>query len=232
MAKNRLRKGNAVVFVWMQTLRYFARNVTQAAVNSTMLQETAQDFPGTEFLRTRRLVLRELRVADAPQLRRLNADERVSRWLLEQSPTHLVDLAKTIFEANRVYRHRPGLGVWHARTHENTFVGLFSLMPIADSDDIEIGARLFPNAQGRLYSVEGSAALCDCAFDILTLPRLIGFCHPQNHAVPAILRRLRFNDDGLTEHFGKPARRFVLDRANWGRRRALHAAGVQNMRQA
>lgn len=201
-------------------------------MNSTMLREAARDFPGTEFLRTRRLVLRELRVADASQLGRLNADERVSRWLLERSPTHLIDLAKIIFEANHVYRRRPGLGVWHARTHENVFVGLFSLMPIAESDDIEIGARLFPSAQGRLYSVEGSAALCDHAFDVLALPRLISFCHPQNRAVPAILRRLRFSDDGMTQHFDKPARRFFLDRVDWNRRRALHTGAQKSTRLA
>lgn len=175
----------------------------------------ASDFPARPFLATRRLRLRELCLADIPPFMAMNSDAEVARWLVEPCPTGYFDVARIVFQANYHYLTRPGLGVWHASDRDGAFVGVFSLMPIEGTDEVEIGARLRPETWGRLYSVEGCRALCEHAFARLDLPRLIGLCHPRNAAVPAILRRLGFSADGETQHFGNRALRHVLRRDAW-----------------
>lgn len=173
------------------------------------------DFAGALLLRTRRLVLRGLRFADINAVQALNGDAEVSRWLLEPCPTRFLDVAALIAQANRIYRERPGLGVWHASDRDGRFVGLYSLMPVESTGEIEIGARLKPAFWGRLYSVEGTRALCTHAFETLRLAQLVGFCAVGNTAVPAIFQRLGFRPAGDVRHFDKPARKFALARAEW-----------------
>lgn len=183
--------------------------------------DAPSDFAGSEFLRTRRLRLRGLCLRDIPALIALNADAEVARWLVEPHPANYFGAAKIVFRANECYLTRPGLGVWHASDDAGRFVGVFSLMPIEGSDEVEIGTRLHRETWGRLYPIEGGRALCAHAFATLALPYLVGLCHPQNAAVPAILRRLGFEQDGETLHFGKPALRYVLRRDAWRVRESI-----------
>lgn len=178
-------------------------------------REPRRDYAGDTLLRTRRLVLRGLCLRDAEDISSLHADARVSAHLLEQIPTSFLETVGLIAQANHVYRDAPGLGIWHASA-EGRFIGLFSLMPVVGNEhEIELGARLMPSAFGRLYSLEGARALRDHAFVRLGLTRLRGFCDPRNTAVPLIFRRLGFSDVGTTEHFGREALAFVLEREAW-----------------
>ena len=171
------------------------------------------------LLRTRRLVLRALDYVDAPALLRLDRDERVHGLLLDEHVRNLAQAAHLVAWMHQVYRRHPGLGNWHVRDERDRFVGLLSLMPVADGDDVEIGARFMPDSWGRFYALEGGRGLVDYAFGRLGLPRLVGFCHPQNRAPALVLRRLGFEADGETRHFDRPALRFRLDRAHWEQRR-------------
>ncbi len=184
----------------------------------------ARDYPATCLLRTRRMVLRGLRFADVAELSTLHQHDGVRALLLEPVPVSFLEIAGLIIQANHVYGERPGLGVWHASMADGRFAGLFSLMPVDGGEEVELGARLMPEANGRLLSLEGARALRDYAFDVLQLPGLRGFCHPDNHAVPAIFRRLGFATDGETEHFNQRALAFSLQRDSWvaARGRAGH----------
>lgn len=172
-----------------------------------------KDYPGTELLRTHRLILRELRFSDVGNLSNLHQEKKVREMLLEPVPVAFLEIAGLVILANRTYTEKPGCGIWLAEDHQGNFVGLFSLMPIADSDEVELGARLMPEMFGRLYSLEGARALRDYAFACMPISRLHGFCHPENHAVPAIFRRLGFSAAGEAEHFGNPALKFLLERS-------------------
>lgn len=178
----------------------------------------ARDYPGETLLRTHRLVLRGLRFRDLSALSALHREDSVRALLLEPVPRTALEVAGLVILANRTDEQHPGLGIWHASDQAQRFVGLFSLMPQADGDGVELGARLLPSAAGRLYSLEGSRALRDHAFATVGLERLHGYCHPDNHAVPALFRRLGFEARGATGHFGRPALGFVLERAAWQRR--------------
>ena len=184
------------------------------------------DFPGDELLRTRRMRLRGLRYADLFELQALGRDARVSRALLDAPVDTVAGAASLVETANRVYRERPGLGVWRADDEHGAFIGFFSLMAELDSGEVEIGTRLLPRTWGRGYALEGGAALCEHAFTVLRLPALLGLCDPGNRSVPPLLMRLGFQADGETGQFGNRALRFVLRSGDWrGVRRRV--GGVQ-----
>lgn len=185
----------------------------------------SDDFPGEVLLHTRRLTLRGLRYSDINIVCELNASADTTKWLLEPAPSKLAPISNMIARVNALYKTRPGIGIWYAHDRERRFVGLFSLMPVDGSDDLEIGARLHPSTWGRMYSVEGSRAVCAHAFATLRLPRVIGFCDPANASVPAIFRRLGFQRDGETTHFDKLALRYVLSRDAWLTQARRHGSG-------
>lgn len=135
--------------------------------------------------------------------------------LLDDPIATLDDAMGLVVWANKLYRERPGLGLWHTRDRAGRFIGLFSLTPSGDAEDIAIGVRLLPSAWGRGYAIEGGAALCAHAFDTLQLPALIAQCAPDNRSVPPLLLRLGFEETAKGAQFGNPARRFRLARENW-----------------
>ncbi len=139
----------------------------------------------------------------------------MNRLLLDDRLRTIVDALALIGYVQRLYATRPGLGIWLARDDADRFVGHFSLMPVGDGPEVEIGVRLLPEAWGHHYPVVGGRALLRHAFGGLGLERVLGFCHPDNHAVPVILRRLRFVPQGETTHFGKRALAYELTAARW-----------------
>lgn len=173
------------------------------------------DFPGDELLRTRRMRLRGLRHADIFELQALGRDPRVSRALLDAPVDRIAAAAALVETANRIYRERPGLGLWRAEDEHGAFIGFFSLMAECGPGEVEIGTRLLPRAWGRGYALEGGAALCEHAFATLGLPALLGLCDPGNRSVPPLLMRLGFVADGETSQFGNRALRFALVRTDW-----------------
>ncbi len=193
------------------------------------MSASAPAFSGAELLRTRRLILRELTFSDAPDLRALDSDERVTRYLLDDTVNSNERAYALINHAQQVYQQHDGLGLWHARDMRHRFAGYFSLMPLACEQsgehgagglqdptfEVEIGVRLRPHAWGRFYATEGGAALRDHAFGTLGLTRLVGICDPANRVVPLILKRIGFSAVGETVHFDKPALRFEHTRERW-----------------
>jgi len=179
------------------------------------LPPAGRDYPALEFLRSRRLRLQGFAFRHVIDLLQLGREERVTRMLLDDPIAKLDDAMGLVVWANKLYRERPGLGLWHTCDRAGRFIGMFSLTPSGDAQDVAIGVRLLPSAWGRGYAIEGGAALCGHAFDTLELPALIAQCAPGNRSVPPLLARLGFEETAAGEQFGNPARRFRIARQDW-----------------
>ena len=179
------------------------------------LPADGRDYPTMEHLRSRRLRLHGFAFRHVLDLLQLGREERVTRMLLDDPIRTLDDAMGLVVWANKLYRERPGLGLWHTRDRAGRFIGMFSLTPSGDAGDIAIGVRLLPSAWGRGYAIEGGAALCAHALETLGLPALIAQCAPDNRSVPPLLLRLGFEETAGGEQFGNPARRFRIARADW-----------------
>lgn len=171
------------------------------------------------LLSSRRMRLSELGYEDIPHLSCLFEQTKMYPLLMD-SPTRFIDVAAIVACATRLYATSGGLGAWQARTLDGAFIGLFSLLPIYRSADVEIHVRLKPEAWGRWYAIEGTHLLCRQAFDVVGLPRLFGFCHPEHQRVRRILARFGFRDLGPCEHRRQIAHRYELDAATWHERNA------------
>ena len=121
---------------------FSSREPCSSAPGVPLRPSRGRDYAGTELLRTHRLVLRELRLSDVNDLSALHQEPKVREMLLEPVPVAFLEIAGLVISANRTYVEKPGRGIWHAADHAGEFVGLFSLMPVADSDEVELGARL------------------------------------------------------------------------------------------
>ncbi|HEV2679954.1 MAG TPA: GNAT family N-acetyltransferase [Rhodanobacter sp.] len=178
----------------------------------------ADDFSGDAFARSRRMQLRSIRYADIPALSRLYACT-LTHPLLVESPTRFIDVAAQVARINRDYAESPGLGTWRADTHDGHFVGTFSLLPVDGTDDVQVGARLMPQVWGRWFAIEGGHLLCRQAFDVLGLPRLLGFCHRDHRTARSVL--LRFGFHGMGEQL-ELVHRYELEASAWREARRLY----------
>jgi len=164
-----------------------------------------------------------------------------------------------------LYRRHEGLGIWHAERlvppgddaasadpalremlspealrllarPAPRFAGWFNLMPMpGDPGEIELGARLVPDAWGLGLAHEGGDALLHHAFERLGRARVHAVCHPRHAAVRCCVLALGFEDAGERPYEGAPARWYQVGREAWRAlqalprrerlRRALHRMG-------
>jgi RimJ/RimL family protein N-acetyltransferase len=181
----------------------------------------ADDFAGAEVARSRRLRLSGLRYADIPELSRLYARTMMYPLLVE-SPTRFIDVAAQVARIHRCYAELPGLGMWRADTHDGRFIGTFSLLPVDDADEVQVGVRLIPEIWGRWYAIEGGHLLCRQAFESLGLPRLLGYCRHDHLTARRVLERFGFHDMGTREDPSGLIHRYELHADTWREARRLY----------
>lgn len=174
------------------------------------------------FLTTERLTLRDYVASDWRDVVRLHTDPDVVRYLVDAVPTGALETGAFINVIKKLRIDTPAFGVWRAATHaDDVFIGNFSLMPLAGTDDVEIGARLLKQAWGGGYSIECGLALLEYAFDELKLPRVVSMCHPDNRAAAQSLIALGFLRDGIAHHYQRDLPFFVIAAQHWREQTAL-----------
>ncbi len=96
------------------------------------------------------------------------------------------------------------------------FCGWFSLVQVInDEAQIEIGARLTPDAWGGSLALDGGDWLLQRAFADPARAQVFGYCDPANRSAAHCLRVLGFAPTGLAPYNGQQAAQFRLTRAHW-----------------
>jgi [ribosomal protein S5]-alanine N-acetyltransferase len=174
------------------------------------------------FLQTDRLTLRDYVASDWRDVVRLHTDPDVVRYLVDAVPTSPLETGAFINVIKKLRITSPAYGVWRAGIRaDDAYIGNFSLMPLAGTDDIEIGARLLKRAWGGGYSIECGLALLQYAFDDLKLPRVVSMCHPDNRAAAQSLIALGFLREGIAHHYQRNLPFFVIAAQRWREQTAL-----------
>jgi RimJ/RimL family protein N-acetyltransferase len=182
-------------------------------------------------MQSARLRLREFDVGlaqDLAELMAMHREPRVRALLVDDYPFEQEAVSRFFLQRMQViYREHEGLGIWHAERRDPAsgrwlFCGWFNLMPMPDDPGrVEIGCRLMPDAWGHGLAVEGGDLLLAQAFTSLQLPAVWGICHPEHHAVHAVLDALGFAGQGVLEYCGQPAAHFAAQPAAWQAAAAL-----------
>lgn len=123
-------------------------------------------------MRTERLLLREIVVADAPVFHALNADPEVMRWTGD-SPFPDLAATEAFIRAYPAYRD-DGFGRWAmVRLTDGEVVGWCGLRRQPDGE-VDLGYRLFRKHWGQGYATEAALASVRHGFRELGLPAIIG----------------------------------------------------------
>ncbi len=142
---------------------------------------------------TPRLLLRELTIADAPAMCRLNADERMMRQLPVPADNSVAAerdrLARYIARAYRV----DGFGIWATIWRETEeIIGRCGLrrQTLDDGEHVELTYQIASAWWGRGIATEAAGEIRDFAFSSLGLDRLIALILPDNIASRGVAEKI------------------------------------------
>ncbi len=169
--------------------------------------------PRRILLETERLVLRRYERDDLDRLTRLNTDPEVMRYIGDGSLRDREQTRAGIARAQRIYDLYPGLGFWVAEEKpKRNFVGVFALIYIPKTVEVEVGYRLVKSAWGRGLATDGARALVRYGLFELGLDRVVGLTHQQNDASKQVLMKAGLQPRGTGHYYDKELCYFVAGR--------------------
>jgi RimJ/RimL family protein N-acetyltransferase len=158
---------------------------------------------------TERLLLREWREPDREAFAQMNADPRVSEFLL--GPITRADSDEMVDRIHSCWSRR-GFGLWAVeRRDSGSFIGFVGLWPATFdahfTPAVEVGWRLAAEHWGRGFATEGGRAALRYGFDDLGLDEIVSFTAETNTRSRRVMERLgmRHDGDGDFDHPAMPA---------------------------
>jgi ribosomal-protein-alanine N-acetyltransferase len=154
------------------------------------------DYSAFPTLETERLVLRELRAADAEDLFAVRSDPYVQRY--NSVPhTSVAESAAMIERLGEYYANREWIH-WGVALRENDrVIGLYSLGWTEGHHRAEIGYDLNREFWGQRIASEALAALLAFAFERLEVNRVGAETIEDNHESTRLLRKFGFQLEGV-----------------------------------
>ena len=151
-------------------------------------------------LETKRLTLKPRGLSDLKAAVAINSDPRVlthlgTPWPEERMWTHLA--------AQMLRNYGVGLGYWSIFSREapNDLLGWTGLIPLGDGLETQLAYRLKVSAWGQGIATEAARQVMRHGSDVLQLPFVAAWVHPDNLASQGVLAKLRFERNGT---YGDP----------------------------
>lgn len=146
---------------------------------------------------TPRLVLREWRDADRDAFAQMNADPRVSEFLVR--PATRADSDEMVDRIDHCWRER-GYGLWAAeRRDSGAFIGYVGLWPAAFdapfTPAVEVGWRLAHAHWGNGFATEGATEALRFGFEVMEMPEIVSFTASGNVRSTRVMERLGMRRD-------------------------------------
>ena len=165
------------------------------------------------LLETERLILRRYEKDDLDRLDRLNSDREVMRYIGDGSLRTREQTKAGIVRAQRIYEMFPGLGFWIAEQKpKRTFIGVFALIYIPKTVEVEVGYRLHKFAWGHGLATEGAKALVQYGFETVGLNRIVGLTHDENDPSKRVLMKAGLQRCGMGHYYDKDLCYFVAEK--------------------
>ena len=139
------------------------------------------------ILESKRLYLKEFTNDDVDNLFRLNGNADVMKYI--RPPDTDINLIKILIgKIIKYYGDNHGFGVWAGyEKQSDEFIGFFELAHLDDTEEIEVGYRLFKEYWGKGYATEMTKALIYYGFNTMGLNQIAGITHPENIASQKVL---------------------------------------------
>jgi len=159
--------------------------------------------PTAIVLTTRRLVLRELVVTDAPLVRALMNEPSFIAQIGDRG-VHTVEDAQRYIESGPWTRYATlGFGLWLVQLRETREpIGICGLLKRDTLPSPDIGFAFRPQFWSQGYAFESASGALRFATDVLHLSEILAVVKPSNTASIRVLEKLGFKP-GRETHAGK-----------------------------
>ena len=149
-----------------------------------------------QTLTTNRLILRELKSEDAPDLVILRSDRRVNKYL-DRPKTITINDAKAFIKKIHTGINKNEWFYWALSLKKDSeLIGTICLWHIdKENDSAELGYELHPSLQGKGLMQEAVSAIINYAFIILKFKKIVAFTSPANERSVRFLERNNFCRD-------------------------------------
>ena len=167
---------------------------------------------------TQRLSIRPYTIADFQHFYSLNSDEDIMRYI---RPAQDLQGSKDFFEKILTdYEERPGLGRWGMFSKDgNIFVGSFAVIPVHDTDDIQLGYALLKENWGKGYASESAAACLKYGFEMLGLQTIVARAMHENLASVQVMKKIGMTYWKETECGEEPAVCYKITKAEFAEKK-------------
>ena len=153
-------------------------------------------------LRTARLLLRPLELADLDAMRLVFLDERVSRFV---GDGRVWDQTAAASWLSRAQAHLDGQGFGSLAVVEvatGRTIGEAGLILLEGGPQVELTYTLAHDAWGAGFATEAARAVVAWGFGSVGLQRIVAVVHPQNAASLRVVEKLGMRPLGLAMHYG------------------------------
>jgi ribosomal-protein-alanine N-acetyltransferase len=160
---------------------------------------------------TERLFVRPYSMDDLEDLFRLNGDEEVMRYIRAvQTREQAKEFLKKIIAA---YDERPGTGRWAMYTRaDKNFVGSFAVIPVEQTDKLQLGYALLKENWGKGYASESVKQGILYAFNQLKLTEIAAITYPENISSQKVLLKNGFTFSNTFTEEEKLLNLYILKR--------------------
>ena len=165
---------------------------------------------GSIIFDTERLIVRQYDFdIDAENFFLLNSDDDVMRYIRATKSKEECDVfLKRIIET---YKINPLIGRWAANEKTTgTFVGSFAIIPIEDSDDIQLGYAFLKEYWGKGFASELTKAGLDYYFKKTNAGHIYAMAEEANIASHKVLLKNGFVRDGIKKEEEKELLKFIF----------------------
>lgn len=157
---------------------------------------------------TERLIVRHYTKADADNFFLLNGDEEVMRYIRPAKNREQAD--QFLMEVLQYSESFPLYGRWAVNEKETgSFVGSFALIPIEETDKMQLGYALLKSSWGKGYATELTHGGLAYVFSKTGLEEIYAVTETANTASQKVLLKAAFAPFDETEEDGKKLSRFI-----------------------
>ena len=147
------------------------------------------------MIQTKRLILREFTIDDAPFILELLNDPAWIDFIGDRGVRTLEDAKTYIIERLQKSYREHGFGMWLVE-EKGTPIGTCGLLKRDYLDDLDIGIAFLPAWRGQGYAHEAAQAVMDYGKEELGLKRLLAFVLVGNEKSVQLLRKLGMQYEG------------------------------------
>ncbi|MBH8555461.1 GNAT family N-acetyltransferase [Nostocaceae cyanobacterium CENA357] len=168
------------------------------------MQNLSTAFKNFPQLTTENLILRETKLADAPAVFQVFADDEVTKYHDLETATHIEQAQFLIERRAERFKNQQGIRWGIATKENNVIIGScgYSIKSIKNCFQAEIGYELAREYWRKGLMTEALRAIIQWGFQQLDLNRIEAFVMLENTASIKLLGNLGFVEEGLLREYG------------------------------